>query len=309
MKFLTKNIQQNVLLYILLFVVFNCGKTEVKDEILKTEVVKDSTKYVIVSHDIQIKNYFQFIDSIVENSNNLENLNLTEHLLIRSNPWIIDSLVNTDYYIMKEKDSFIYNQKEMIVLKKGSKIKIPDSLAIDSLLQSFNSTKIEVNIPEFKLRIFEDSICLYEFSVRVGRNERKYLKMGDRITDLRTIRGNGTIVSHVRNPDYYNPATGRKYYATVRDDFKTTKLPQIPYIETEINGVRNGQMIHPTTNPITLGKAYSNGCIGVSEGDTWIIYYYAEIGTRININYDLNITNNDGEPIICNNIYNYKLNE
>ena len=52
---------------------------------------------------------------------------------------------------------------------------------------------------------------------------------------------------------------------------KVTKLPQIPFIETEINGIRNGQLIHPTTNPETLNKAYSNGCIGTKEADAWVI--------------------------------------
>tara|TARA_R110000868_G_scaffold60723_3_gene185075 strand:+ start:2130 stop:2405 length:276 start_codon:yes stop_codon:yes gene_type:complete len=62
---------------------------------------------------------------------------------------------------------------------------------------------------------------------------------------------------------------------------------KIPWIETQINGVRNGQMIHPTTNPETLEKAYSNGCIGTKEADAWILYYYAPLGTKITIRYDL----------------------
>ncbi|WP_245949375.1 L,D-transpeptidase [Lutibacter citreus] len=268
----------------------------------------DSLKTVLITKNIKVKNYFNFIDSIVNSHNKTANYKLTEHLLVRYNPWIIDSLVQTDYYKMKQKDSFTYNQKELIALKKGTKIRIPDSIATVNLLNKFAKTKIDINIPEFKLRIFEDTLCKYEFSVRVGRNEKKYLKMGDRITDLRTIRGKGKIVKHIRNPSYYNPTNGHKYYLTTRDDLKITKMPQIPYIETEINGIRNGQMIHPTTNPITLGKAYSNGCIGASEGNIWIIYYYAEIGTTVNIRYDLNCVNDKGENIKLKNIYNYKKN-
>ena len=64
-------------------------------------------------------------------------------------------------------------------------------------------------------------------------------------------------------------------------------MPQIPWIETEINGIRNGQMIHPTTNPKSLGKAYSNGCIGTKEADAWVIYYHAPLGTKVKIRYDL----------------------
>lgn len=73
-----------------------------------------------------------------------------------------------------------------------------------------------------------------------------------------------------------------------------TKLPQVPFIETEINGLRYGQLIHPTTNPVTLGKAYSNGCIGTKEADAWVIYYYSPLQTKITISYDLDIVNKYG---------------
>ncbi len=262
-------------------------------------------KIVQVQRDIPIKHYFEYVDSIVHKYYQKDSLELSEHILVRFNPWIIDALSNTDYYKMIEKDSFVYNQKEMIVLKKGSKILIPDSFQVKTILNSFNNTLIDVNIPEYKLRINEDSIQLYEFTVRVGRDEEKYLKFGDRITDLRTKTGTGTIVAHVCNPDYYNPSDGYQYYVTRRDDERITNLPQIPFIETEIDGIRNGQLIHPTTNPKTLGKAYSNGCIGTKEADAWIIYYYAPIGTKINIRYDLNVKDRLDNTITLKDIYGY----
>ena len=264
---------------------------------------------ILVTHNIKIKKYFNYLDSLVKNINETRNYNLTEHVLVRFNPWVIDSLAATDYYKMIEKDSFIYNQKEMIALKKGYKLLVPDSLAVDSLLSIFNATFLDINIPEYKLRICLDSIVLYDLPVRVGRNEKKYLRMGDRVTDLKTKTGTGTIINHVKNPDYYNPVTGRQYFLTRRDDDKLTKLPQIPWIETEINGVRNGQLIHPTTNPTTLGKAYSNGCIGTKEGDAWVIYYYAPINTKVVIRYDLSAVNKQGDTISFKNIYGYKIRE
>ena len=272
----------------------------------KVIILKDSLNSVQLTKDIRIKNYFSFIDSLVDSFNQNINYKLTEHILVRNNPWIIHNIVATDYYKMIEKDSFVYNQKEMVVLKKGDKIVFPNAVRTDSILKLFQKTMLDVNIPAFKLRILNDTLCLYEFKVRVGKNQSRYLKMGDRITNLRTKTGTGSIVSHVRNPDYYNPVSGKQYYLTKRDDKKTTKMPQIPFLETEISGVRNGQMIHPTTNPETLGKPYSNGCIGVSEADAWIIYYYAPIGTKITIRYDLNTEN--GKQIL-NDIYGNKLNE
>lgn len=273
----------------------------------KSIFIKDSINVIWVLKNIKVRDYFNYIDSLVNQHNLKANYLMTEHILVRANHWIIDTLANTDYYRMIKKDSFVYNQKEMIVLPKGSNILIPDSTVTSSILNSMNKTRIAINIPEFKLRIFQDSLLLYEFPVRVGRNEKKYLKMGNRITDLKTIAGNGEIVNHNRNPDYYNPVNGHQYYVTRRDDYKVTKLPQIPFIETEINGIRNGQLIHPTTNPNTLNKPYSNGCIGTSEADAWIIYYYAPISTKIDITYNLNRTNEKGETTILQDIYALKV--
>lgn len=269
----------------------------------KALVAMDDFKTVSVTKSVKIANYFQYIDSIVKHYDSLTPYTLTEHLLVRANPWIIDTLQNTDYYRMMARDSFVYNQKELIVLREGNTIKIPDSLKADELLKAFNNTQLDINIPEYKLRIYEDSILLYEFPIRVGKNQSKYLKMSGRIQDLRTKTGEGHIVNHVRNPRYVNPVNNHEYVVTKRDDEKVTKLPQIPFIETEINGLRYGQLIHPTTNPETLGKAYSNGCIGTNEADAWVIYYYAPLTTKIKIRYNLTAVNEDGETIVFKDIY------
>ena len=127
--------------------------------------------------------------------------------------------------------------------------------------------------------------------------------MSGRLQDLKTKTGKGYIVNHVRIPRYVNPVNNHEYFVTKRDDGKVTKLPQIPFIETELNGLRHGQLIHPTTNPETLGKAYSNGCIGTKEADAWVIYYYAPINTEIRIRYDLSIANEMGDIITLKDIY------
>jgi len=127
--------------------------------------------------------------------------------------------------------------------------------------------------------------------------------MGDRLTDLKTKQGKGRIIGFRKNPDFYNPKTGKRFFVTRRDDGETTLMPQIPWIVTEIGGLKNGQLIHPTTNPKTLGKAYSNGCIGVKESDAWLIYYQCPIGTEINIRYDLKIVDESGTEILLKDIY------
>lgn len=263
---------------------------------------------IVIEKPVTVETYFQFIDSLVHKYDSLTSYHLNEHLLVRANPWIIDKLINTDYYIMKAKDSFVYNQRKMIVFRKGDLIVLPDSLKAHKILQAFKKTYIDINIPEYTLRIIEDSMALYKFPIRVGRPEMKYLKMADRIIDLKTKTGEGYIINHVRNPEYFNPVDGHQYFVTKRDDNKITTMPQIPFLETEINGIRNGQLIHPTTNPITLEKAYSNGCIGTKEADAWIIYYYAPIGTKITIRYDINVKDSMGKKIVLKDIYNNKEN-
>ncbi len=267
---------------------------------------KDHHDTIKVPRDIYMRDYFQFMDSLVCRYDSLTSYPLSEHLLVRANPWVIDVLTQTDYYTRMAQDSFVYDQKQMIILPSETHLIVPDLKKAQELYKVFSNTTIDVNIPEYKLRIKNQSSNYYEFLVRVGRHEEKYLEMSGRLEDLRTKTGEGTIIGYNRFPRYVNPANNAEYYVTRRDDGRVTKLPQIPFIETELNGKRYGQLIHPTTNPETLGNAYSNGCIGTSEADAWVIYYYAPIGTTITIRYDLNVVNAKGDTIQLEDIYNYK---
>ncbi len=261
-------------------------------------------KWISILDTIRIHDYFKYIDSLVVAYDSLPEYSLSEHLLVRANPWIIDTLANTDYYRMIERDSFVYDQKQLIVMRPANSILIPDSTIAAHLIKMIKKTHIDINIPEFKLRIYEGASLLYTFPIRVGQNRKRYLEMGDKITDLRTKIGNGEIVDYHCDPIFYNPVDGKRFYKTERDDERTTMMPQIPWIETEINGIRNGQLIHPTTNPKSLGKAYSNGCIGTRESDAWIIYYHAPIGTKICIRYDLKVKDSSGNEIQLEDFYN-----
>lgn len=259
-----------------------------------------------VTKDVTVRHYFKFMDSVVNKYDSLVPYALSEHVLVHANPWILDTLANTDYYRQMALDSFVYDQSKMIVLKAHDSLLIPNDTEGKGIMRDLAHTWIDVNIPEFKLRIYQDSLLLYTFPVRVGQDRKRYLAMGDRITDLRTKTGKGKIVRLERNPHFYNPVTGKRFYLTRRDDKKTTIMPVIPWIETEINGIRNGQMIHPTTNPETLGKASSNGCIGVTEANAWVVYYHAPLNTAIQIRYDLEIMDDNGGVRKLNDIYNHQ---
>ncbi|TLP81810.1 L,D-transpeptidase [Maribacter sp. ACAM166] len=277
--------------------------TRFSEAVQNTTSEPDFPKWISIHDTVRVRDYFNTIDSLVVAYDSLTDYPLSEHLLVHANPWVIDTLANTDYYRMMEKDSFVYDQKQLIVLRPTDSLLIPDSLAAVHLLDKIERTLIDINIPEFKLRIYEDSTLVYTFPVRVGQNRKRYLKMGDRITDLRTKTGKGEVVDYRRDLVFYNPVDGERFYVTKRDDERTTLMPQIPWIETEINGIRNGQLIHPTTNPKSLQKPYSNGCIGTSEAAAWVIYYHAPIGTKVNIRYDLKVQDSLENEMILEDIY------
>lgn len=292
-----------------------CGNTEesirtVTEEVIAQQLSDTSGRdnsskslAVVVPRDIKVSDYFPFMDSLIVSCDSILDYKLTEHLLVNANPWIIDTLVSFDYYERMEQGIFIYDQREMVVLRKRDTLWVPDSSAAAALERRFNHTLLDLNIPEFKLRIIEFDSVKYTFSVRVGRNEVKYLKTAGRQVSLRTPIGEGTIVRIERDPWFVDPVSGRPYSTTRRDDDRRTRMPRIPWMEPVIGGIRHGALIHPTTNPVTLGKAYSNGCVGTGEGDAWRIYYQAPIGTKVRFRYDLEITTGQGDTLRLEDIY------
>ena len=252
---------------------------------------------------VTVAAYFCFIDSIVHQYDTAMDHLLTEHILVQANPWIIDSLAATDYYTMRSRGILVKDQRTLTIFKKGDSLLIPDREQIAQIQRKLDSTWIDVNVPEFKLRIYEGNVLKYTFPVRVGQNRIRYLALVGRAVSLQTDLGSGHIYRIEREPYFINPVDGKHFTQTKRDDGIVTEMPLIPWLETEINGVRNGDMIHPTTNPTTLSKPWSNGCIGTSEADAWRIYYHAPVGTRVNIRYDLKVLGEGGDSIRLEDIY------
>src|SRR5690554_2338303 len=267
-------------------------------------VVKPSVEEtIIIPKDVPIRNYFKWMDSVVAVHNKNHTYLIYEHILVQNNSWIMDTLAHTDYYYRMEKGIFDEDSQALIALHKGQILAVPDSLQTEKIKERLTNTYIDVNIPEFRLRIIENGKEIYRFPIRVGQNGKRYLAMANREVDLRTQPGVGTIIRVNKNPVFINPKDNHKYYNTRRDDGKVTKLPAIPWLEPAINGYSLGQLIHPTTNLETLEKAYSNGCIGLRESDAWVVYYYGRVGTKVVIRYDLTRINEEGTLQEFKNIY------
>jgi len=258
---------------------------------------------VPVSAPVSVTQFFKYMEDIVGQYDSLGNYTLSTNLLLRANPWILDTLVNTDYYIQMGRGNFVYDQKKMIVLKPGDTLLIPGPNTAAVLLDRMSKTWLDLNIPAYTMRIMEGDSMLHSVPVRVGKNQKKYLQMAGNTVDLRTRTGTGEIMRVNLNPMFFDPVTGKKYKVTKRDDLKTTQMPQIPWLEPSINGQRYGQLIHPTTNPRTLGKAASNGCIGTSEADAWRLYFFAPLGTKVHIRYDLMEISPQGDTLHFEDVY------
>lgn len=256
-----------------------------------------------VDKDVQIKSYFQWMDSIVETHNLNHNYTIDEYIIVHNNNWIIDTLAHTDYYYLKDRGIFSEDPQALFALKKDQVLEIPDSIQTQKIREQLSNTHLELNIPEYRIRIFQNEKEIYKFPVRVGKPGEKYMAMAKRKVDMRTMPGIGEIVRVNKDPIYMNPVDNRRYEKTNRDDKKRTGLPAIPWLEPSINGVKIGQLIHPTTNLATLEKPASNGCIGLRESDAWIVYYYAPLGTKLIVKYELEGRNDQGEIVQFEDIY------
>lgn len=270
---------------------------------LLRSVAQPVTNAVVVEKDIKIKDYFEYMDALVAAQDTSHEFVLTEHLLVHRNPWLIERLAETDYYRQMDRQKFVQDQKQWVVLRRGDTLHLPKPEEAWSILESLRNTRLDLNIPEYKLRILRGQDTLFSILVRVGQRADRYLETAGKEVDLRTQTGKGKIVAVNKKPDWINPVDGHQYTATRRDDGKVTACPRIPWLEPEIDGERFGQFIHPTTNPSTLGKVYSNGCIGMGEADAWYAYYYAPIGTPVEIRYDLEVPSPDGTLIQLPDIY------
>lgn len=274
-----------------------------KDQAIEKAPLAIQPSFHTIENTVKMKNYFSFFDSLTAVLSDSLGYHLNDYHLAHENPWLLNRLFQTDYYLLKEKGIINKKQGELTLLRPSDRFRIPDSNRVAEIDLALANTVLDINLPEFKLRIIQYDSILYEMPVRIGQDREKYLAMAGRTVDLRTKIGLGKIIRVNKNPAFINPSNNRVYRSTGRDDGIRTDLPTIPWLEPSINGIRVGQLIHPTTNPRTLGRKSSNGCIGTRECDAWLIYYYAPIGTEVIIRNDRHIIDSTGDTIFLPEVY------
>ncbi|MBK9016639.1 MAG: L,D-transpeptidase [Saprospiraceae bacterium] len=179
-----KNIPQNdigILAFgVLLALIFSCqnkAETHAQIEVEPVAATQDTLPTpppppfdtVVLTYDVTIGCLFDFLDTLVKRYDTLAPYPVSEHLLVRANPWLIDSLENTDYYRLKERGIFNYDNRSLVVMQEGDTLFIPNEADALELLTKMDSTVIDINIPEFKLRIVENGDTIYTFPCESGR--------------------------------------------------------------------------------------------------------------------------------------------
>jgi L,D-transpeptidase ErfK/SrfK len=274
-----------------------------------TEELPPPKTYYQVARDVHTRDYFSYMDSLAQELDSTYDYELSEYILVHANRRILDTLMAQDYYYRKAQGIVVEDPNALLVLQRGDSLEIPSRALSDSIQNMLNRIYIDVNIPEYTLRIMQGDSILHRCLVRIGKNKRAYLAMAGREIDLRTPIGEGEIIRVEKDPWYINPVDNKRYKKTQRDDGQYTQLPRIPFLEPMIAGLRQGALLHPTTNLSTLGKAISNGCVGMRESDAWMLYYHAPLGTKVVFRYDLEGIRENGDTLRLKDVYQLKRNK
>jgi hypothetical protein len=152
----------------------------------------------VVDDAVPIRAYFEYLDSVVASDSTLRGQPDAEHLLVRANPALIERLEDTDYYRMKDRGIESKDPQAEIALRRGDTLWIPSAAQIEALRDTFAATVLDLNIPEFTLRILKFGVTRYSFPVRVGQNRSRFLEMAGREARAQATRPGRMVMSTVR---------------------------------------------------------------------------------------------------------------
>ncbi len=144
--------------------------------------------------------------------------------------------------------------------------------------------RVEINIPEFTLRVFRDDEVIRTFPVGVGR------------PGFPTPVGSFRVISKVEHPVWENPYLGpgvKRIGAGAENPLGTRWIG--------FHATEQGEYgMHGTDSPETVGKLSSHGCIRMRIPDAEALYQLVSVGTPVRITYETHrLESRDGQLILA----------
>ena len=164
------------------------------------------------------------------------------------------------------------------------KILIVMFLILSATCTTYAAAEIQINLPEYKLRLIRDGILVKEYDIAIGAVENK------------TPVGNYKITEKEANPTWYPTENQRK-----QGEKTTAPGPDNPL------GIRwlrydGAYGIHGTNEEekVGFGYAVSHGCIRMRNSDVAELYDQVEVGTPVKIVYQSIVLNNRADGLYVN---------
>ena len=155
---------------------------------------------------------------------------------------------------------------------EGAEIVVPNLYVIPSAPRE----GIVINVPEMRLYFFKNKRAGTEvltFPVSIGRQ------------DWVTPHGETKIVSKVKDPSWYPPASIREEHAAAGDPLPAI-VPPGPDNPLGAHALRlsvPGYLIHGTNKPYGIGMRVTHGCVRMYPKDVAQVYAGVRVGTPVYI--------------------------
>jgi hypothetical protein len=145
---------------------------------------------------------------------------------------------------------------------------------LQAICYGMEERKIVVNIPAYKLYLYEGERLVREYVVGIGDPATP--------TPVRDF----VITTKVVNPTYYPKG---------RDPIEPGKENPIG---TRWIGLKDGYGIHGTNEPLSIGRAASHGCIRLGRKEIEELFDLVKIGTEVKFIYEPVEVKREGERIL-----------
>lgn len=141
---------------------------------------------------------------------------------------------------------------------------------------------VEINIPEFKLRVYRDGQVIRTFPVGVGR------------PGYPTPIGHFRVITAVEHPIWENPymGPGARRIGAGKDNPLGTRW--IGFHRT----AQGEYGMHGTDSPETVGKLSSHGCIRMKIPDAEALYGMISVGTPVRVIYETHRLGHEGGKLL-----------